>query len=65
MQAEAIPPNMLAQIVRDAITNRLDDDAYERVLDQEKHIRERLAKKLDPLLGEVWDDGDSDGEDGA
>ena len=24
-----------------------------------------LAKKLDPLLGEVWDDGDSDGEDGA
>jgi hypothetical protein len=56
---------MLAQIVRDAITNRLDDDAYERVLDQEKHIRERLAKKLDPLLGEVWDDGDSDGEDGA
>ncbi len=65
MQAEAIPPNMLAQIVRDAITNRLDDDAYERVPDQEKHIRERLAKKLDPLLGEVWDDGDSDGEDGA
>ncbi len=65
VQAEAIPPNMLAQIARDAITDRLDGDAYERVLDHEKHIRERLAEKLEPLLGEVWDDGDRGGEDGA
>jgi hypothetical protein len=65
VQAEAIPPNLLAQIVRDAITDRLDDDAYKGVLDRERRIRERLAEKLEPLLGEVWDDGDSDGEDGT
>ena len=35
------------------------------VLDHEKRIRERLAEKLEPLLGEVWDDGDSGGEDRA
>jgi hypothetical protein len=36
---------MLADIIRRAILDRLDEDAYQAVLDGER-IRERLARRL-------------------
>jgi hypothetical protein len=45
-QAEAIAPDVLVQIVQDAITARLDRDAYDDVLDRENDIRDELADKL-------------------
>lgn len=56
VQAEAIPPDVLAQIVTDAIANRFDDAAYQRVLDREDRICTRLTKSIEPLLRENWDD---------
>jgi hypothetical protein len=58
-QAEAIPPDVLAQIVRDAITDRLDPAAYAAALARESEIADRLVATLDRLLG------DDDGEGGA
>jgi hypothetical protein len=58
-QAEAIPPDVLAQIVTDAITDRLDPAAYVAVLARESAIREGLVVRLDRLLG------DDDGDDGT
>jgi hypothetical protein len=55
VQAEAIPPDVLAEIVRNAITERLNVAAYERVLKHERQIREHLIARLEPLL----DDGDA------
>jgi hypothetical protein len=45
-QAEAIPPDVLAQIVRDAVESRLDHDAYERVLEREREEQRRLVHIL-------------------
>jgi hypothetical protein len=56
-QAEAIPPDILAKIVRDAITKRLDRAAYQAVLTREKHIRQQLTEKLDRFI-----DDDDNGE---
>jgi hypothetical protein len=39
-----------------AIDSRIDQVVYRVVLDREKHIRERLTEKLNPLLVEQWDD---------
>ena len=58
-QAESIPPDVLAQIVTDAITDRLDPAAYAAVLARESAIREGLVVTLDRLLG------DDDAEDGT
>jgi hypothetical protein len=49
-QAEAIPPDVLAQIVRDAITERLDLAAFNEVLEREKRIRKSLTGTLDRLI---------------
>jgi hypothetical protein len=49
VQAEAIPPDVLAQIVTDAIRGRFDNAAYERVLKREDHIRARLIETVEPL----------------
>ena len=46
-QAEAIAPDILAQIVRDAIESRIDHKALRRVLAREKRVRRELIKKLE------------------
>ena len=46
-QAEAIAPDILAQIVRDAIEGRIDHKALRRVLAREKRVRRELIKKLE------------------
>jgi hypothetical protein len=58
-QVEAIPPDVLAQIITDAIQERLDHETYAALLAREARIRAELAATLDGLLGE------DDGEDGA
>ena len=47
-QAEAIPPDVLAQIVHDAITHpsRHDPEALRRVLAREKRVQKELVAKL-------------------
>jgi hypothetical protein len=45
-QAEAIPPDELARIVREAIEDRIDWKAYNKVLRREKALHSELAKKL-------------------
>jgi hypothetical protein len=61
VQAEALPPDVLAQIVRDAIDSRIDKAVLDAVLAREARIRERLGDRLYHLLDLDWDD-DSDGE---
>jgi hypothetical protein len=46
-QAEAIAPDMLAQIVRGAIKSRFDHKALRRVLAREKRVRNELIEKLE------------------
>jgi hypothetical protein len=45
-QAEAIAPDILAQIARDAIESRIDHKALRRVLAREKRVRRELIEKL-------------------
>jgi hypothetical protein len=53
VQAEAIPPDVLAGIVRAAITARLDLSAYEDVLDQEERIKAKFRATLVPALRRI------------
>ena len=48
-QAEAIPPRTLRQIVQDAVEDRIDHEAYQAVLAEEKEIRARLVERLEDL----------------
>lgn len=50
VQAEAIPPDTLAAIVRQAIEDRLDHAAYTAVLAEEEVIRRGLVAELVPVL---------------
>jgi hypothetical protein len=50
VQAEAIPPDALAGIVRTAIETRLEGAAYAAVLAEEETTRLTLTKRLRPLL---------------
>jgi hypothetical protein len=45
-QAEAIAPDVLADIVRNAIKGRIDRAAYERVLKRERKVQRELARRL-------------------
>jgi hypothetical protein len=45
-QAEALPPDVLADILRTAIEQRIDRHAYERVLQREKTVRRDLTRRL-------------------
>lgn len=49
VQAEAIPPDVLAKIVDEAIRQRLDRDAYARVLEAENEARGELTALLSAL----------------
>lgn len=51
VQAEAIAPDVLADILAAAITDRLDNTAFERILEHEQHIREGLVARLQNLEG--------------
>jgi hypothetical protein len=53
VQCEAIPPDVLAGIVRHAIGRRLDQRAYAAVLDAEREIQARLTPRLAALLGDA------------
>jgi hypothetical protein len=46
-QAEALAPDVLAQILRDAIEARIDRRAYERVLRRERQVRRELTRMLE------------------
>jgi hypothetical protein len=46
VQCEALPPDVLMQIVRDAIEARLDRGTYERVLRQEQAARRELITRF-------------------
>jgi hypothetical protein len=50
VQCEAIPPDILAGIVREAIEQRLDPDAYAKVLDAEREVRRSLVPRLVRLV---------------
>jgi hypothetical protein len=45
-QAEALAPDVLAQILRGAIENRIDLDVLNRVRHREKSIQRQLLKQL-------------------
>ena len=45
-QAEAIPPDVLATILRDAIDDRIDHAALARVLRREKQTQRKLLRRL-------------------
>ena len=45
-QVEAIAPDELANLVRDAVAIRLDEDAYDEVIERELGIREELERRL-------------------
>jgi hypothetical protein len=45
-QAEALAPDVLAAIVREAVEDQVDDDAYQRVLRREARARSKLRKVL-------------------
>jgi hypothetical protein len=45
-QAEAIPPDMLARILRDGIEERIDHDALAAVLAEEEEARQFLLQRL-------------------
>jgi hypothetical protein len=59
VQAEALPPDILTQILRDALDSRINRTTLNAVLAREKHIRRRLSKRLEILLDEDWDDGEA------
>ena len=50
-QAEAIPPDVSAQIVRAAILERLDGDGHQAVLEEEHSTRRELARRLRGIEG--------------
>lgn len=52
-QVEAIPPDVLAQIITDAITNRIDRSAYEAVLADEHRTKMQFRRALIPALRRV------------
>ena len=46
MQAEAIPPDVLAEMVRQAIDDRMNQAAWQQVLAAEEHARAVLLGKF-------------------
>jgi hypothetical protein len=52
-QVEAIPPDILVEIIRNAITGRIDEAAYSAVLAEEERVKARFRRELIPLLRRV------------
>ena len=49
MQAEALPPEVLATIVREAIERNIDMDAWHEAVERQSEIRDQLVKALDGI----------------
>ena len=49
VQAEALPPDTLGELVRDAIVANIDPDAYARALDAEQAERTELLAWMGAL----------------
>jgi hypothetical protein len=49
----AIPPDKLVEIIREAITSRLDRAAYDAVLAEEERIQEEFRRTLQPALRRI------------
>jgi hypothetical protein len=47
-QVEALPPDVLATILRTAIEERVDRGVLDRVLQQEQRIRRELSERFAP-----------------
>lgn len=47
VQAEAIDPLLLNELVRNAIMDRMDLDTWGHVVDQEENVRSELSQRLD------------------
>jgi hypothetical protein len=53
VQCEAIPPDVLARIISDAIEQRLDRNAFDQVLDAERITQANLPPRLASLLADI------------
>jgi hypothetical protein len=49
-QVEAIPPDVLSEIIRDAIKSRLDKAVYDAILRKEKRAKAQLRRKFGKQL---------------
>ena len=54
-QAEAIPPDVLAQILRDAVEARIDHKALEHVRKRERHAQRELNRAIGKLIKQLVD----------
>jgi hypothetical protein len=52
-QVEAMPPDILVEIVRESITSRIDADAYESVLAEEERTKVQFRQTLLPVLRRI------------
>jgi DNA topoisomerase VI subunit A len=55
-QVEAIPPDVLAEIVRSAIESRVDEEALEAVKAEEESTKAQLHQRLDTVLEDFGED---------
>ena len=55
VQAKAIPPDTLAEIIRDAIEVRIEHDIYEAVLAQEQAVRGMTRGEIIKLIRRLGD----------
>ena len=49
MKAEALPPDLLQDIVRVAIEAEIDSEALQRTLDHQEEVRSHLSSSLEGL----------------
>jgi hypothetical protein len=56
VQAEALPPDVLAQEIRDAVERWLDMATYRTILEREGQARERIAVKMHQLQAQIEQD---------
>ena len=60
-EADALEPNVLAQVIRDAVVPYIDWTLWEAVGDQEERDKELLNEARDRVMGERDGDDESDG----
>lgn len=50
VELDALPPEELREMVRDAVSEHFDEDAHQETLYKQKHDREWIAKRIDETL---------------